>query len=72
VLTVVTNYGPAFTDRFATGIGLIFLVIVLVSPGGVMGVASWLDARVRRRLVAREIAPGPGATPAASGSPGGA
>jgi branched-chain amino acid transport system permease protein len=70
VLTVVTNYGPAFTDRFATGIGLIFLVIVLVSPGGLMGVASWLDARMRRWLAAREIAPG--ATPAASGSPGGA
>ena len=68
VLTVVTNYGPAFTDRFATGIGLIFLVIVLVSPGGLMGVASWLDSRLRRWLASRGMTPG--ATPAASGSGG--
>jgi len=70
VLTVVTNYGPAFSDRYATGIGLIFLAIVLLSPGGLMGMATWLDGRLRGWLAGHHGAGG--AAPAATGSSGGA
>ena len=39
-------------ERFHTLIGAIFLVIVLVSPGGLMGIWSWLG-RSRQRVAAR-------------------
>jgi branched-chain amino acid transport system permease protein len=47
-VTVLAAYGPAFTDRYATGIGAIFLAIVLISPGGLVGIAMSIDARVRQ------------------------
>jgi branched-chain amino acid transport system permease protein len=50
VFTVLEIYGPAFTDRYATIIGAIFLVIVLVSPGGLVGILGHLDAIVSRHL----------------------
>ncbi|MGZ3631922.1 MAG: branched-chain amino acid ABC transporter permease [Candidatus Limnocylindrales bacterium] len=50
VLTILTTYGPGFTDRFQTGIGIAFLAIVLVSPGGLVGIGTALDARLRRWL----------------------
>ena len=36
--------------RFNTVVGLIFLAIVLVSPGGLMGIWESLTDRLRRRL----------------------
>jgi branched-chain amino acid transport system permease protein len=50
VITVLTTYAPGITDRYETIIGLIFLAIVLASPGGLVGIGTWLDARIRRLL----------------------
>lgn len=50
VFTVLEIYGPAFTDRYVTIIGSVFLVIVLLSPGGLIGISGRLDAALRRRL----------------------
>jgi branched-chain amino acid transport system permease protein len=50
VFTVLEIYGPAFTDRYVTIIGAVFLAIVLLSPGGLMGIAGRLDAAIRQRL----------------------
>lgn len=50
VFTILEIYGPGFTDRYESVIGLVFLAIVLASPGGIMGIATWLDARIRDRL----------------------
>ncbi len=58
VFTVLEIYGPAFTDRYVTIIGTVFLVIVLLSPGGLIGIAGRLDAALRRRLAARAPATG--------------
>jgi branched-chain amino acid transport system permease protein len=44
---------PLGTERFPTWLGLIFLVVVLVSPGGLMGLwHRWID-RLGRRLAGR-------------------
>jgi branched-chain amino acid transport system permease protein len=53
VFTLLEIYGPAYTDRYSTIIGLIFLTIVLMSPGGIVGIATSLDARIERWLLAR-------------------
>lgn len=50
LFTVVETYSPAYTDRFETLIGLVFLAVVLVSPGGLAGILAWIDRMVRRRL----------------------
>ena len=49
VYTMLSTYLSSWTDRYATWIGVIFLVIVLVSPGGLVGAASAVGARLRRR-----------------------
>ena len=38
IFAVLDNYVRDYTDRFNTVIGLVFLVIVLLSPGGVVGI----------------------------------
>jgi branched-chain amino acid transport system permease protein len=57
VFVVINNYAPDIgfiSDRFHTVIGLIFLVIVLVSPNGLIGL--WERATVgRRRTVPGDI-----------------
>jgi branched-chain amino acid transport system permease protein len=45
VYTLLDTYTRGWTDRFATLLGIIFLGIVLVSPGGVVGVLAWLSHR---------------------------
>jgi len=50
VFTVLEIYGPAITDRYATIIGAVFLVIVLLSPGGLIGIGGRVDTAVRRFL----------------------
>ena len=52
--TVGTWLGPG---RFATVLGVIFLVIVLASPGGLIGLSESIMARLRRR--SRGSAPEP-------------
>lgn len=46
VYTVLDTYLRGWTDRFTTWLGVIFLVIVLLSPGGLAGLAGGL---LRRR-----------------------
>ena len=50
VYTICDTYMRGWTDRFATYLGIVFLAIVLISPGGVVGALSWATAWVRRRL----------------------
>jgi branched-chain amino acid transport system permease protein len=50
VYTVCDTYMRGFTDRFATYLGIVFLVIVLVSPGGIAGLLTSGSAWVRRHL----------------------
>ncbi len=50
VFTVLEIYGPALTDRYVTIIGAVFLVIVLLSPGGLVGIAGRIDTVLRRIL----------------------
>ncbi len=68
-LTILSIYGPAFSDRYATGIGAIFLAIVLLSPGGLVGLAAAVDGRLRGLLASRAVpdAMGPSPSPPAAG-----
>jgi branched-chain amino acid transport system permease protein len=50
IYTLCDTYLRGWTDRFATWLGVVFLVIVLVSPGGVVGLFTTGSAWVRRRL----------------------
>jgi branched-chain amino acid transport system permease protein len=63
-VTLLTNFANDYTARFNTVIGLIFIAILLLSPGGIAGIADSLSGRLR---TARRSRPG---TPAASGSSG--
>jgi branched-chain amino acid transport system permease protein len=67
VYTMCDTYLRGFTDRFATYLGVVFLVIVVVSPGGLVGVFTSAGSWVRRRLGGpSDVAgtPGPLAEPA--------
>ena len=68
IYTLCDTYLRGFTDRFSTWLGVVFLVIVLASPGGVVGLLADVDARVRRRggrgTGAAASEPGPGTEPA--------
>ena len=48
--TLCDTYLRGWTDRFTTWLGVVFLVIVLVSPGGVVGALGSAGAWVRRHL----------------------
>jgi branched-chain amino acid transport system permease protein len=65
--TLCDTYLRGWTDRFTTWLGVVFLVIVLVSPGGVVGVLSTAGAWVRRHLAGDRPEPqtevGAGAAP---------
>jgi branched-chain amino acid transport system permease protein len=60
LFTILQTFSPAYTDRFETLIGVIFLAVVLASPGGLAGIAIWIDRWIRRRLGERP----PSLTPA--------
>jgi branched-chain amino acid transport system permease protein len=49
VYLLFDTYMRGWSDRFTTWLGLIFLVIVLVSPGGVVGFLTTVVQRLRRR-----------------------
>jgi branched-chain amino acid transport system permease protein len=56
IFVAVENYTRGYTERFETWVGLLFLVIVLLSPGGVAGIATSLARRARRALRGRVAA----------------
>jgi branched-chain amino acid transport system permease protein len=58
VFVVINNYAPDIgfiSDRFHTLIGVVFLVIVLVSPSGLMGLWERATAKRSRRPVTQDI-----------------
>jgi branched-chain amino acid transport system permease protein len=55
--TVCDTYMRGWTDRFTTWLGVVFLVIVLVSPGGVVGALGTVGTWIRRRLPGEPPAP---------------
>jgi len=50
LFTVLDTYTRGATERFQTWIGLIFLVVVLLSPGGIVGVWRSVGSRLQRLL----------------------
>jgi branched-chain amino acid transport system permease protein len=50
LFTIVETYSPAYTDRFETLVGLVFLAVVFQSPGGLAGILARIDRVVRRRM----------------------
>ncbi|HEX5995559.1 MAG TPA: branched-chain amino acid ABC transporter permease [Jiangellales bacterium] len=62
VYTLLDTYTRGWSDRFATWLGMIFLAIVLVSPGGVVGAFAALAARLGSMLRRRGRAAGPAAS----------
>ena len=54
LFTLIQTYSPRYTDRFETLIGLVFLAVVLASPGGNVGISGSLDRWVQRRLAGRK------------------
>ncbi|MEA2292115.1 MAG: hypothetical protein QOF17_1135 [Solirubrobacteraceae bacterium] len=46
--TLLTNFANDYTPRFNTVIGLIFIAILLLSPGGIAGIWESVAGRVRR------------------------
>lgn len=71
VYTVCDTYMRGYTDRFSTYLGIVFLIIVLISPGGIVGLLTTTAAWVHRHLGG---GPQPGApeVPGAPASPGAA
>ena len=55
--TLCDTYLRGWTDRFTTWLGVVFLVILLVSPGGVVGALGSLGTGIRRRLSGPPPAP---------------
>ncbi len=62
---VRTDNLPVVGGTFHTLIGVIFLVIILVSPGGLMGIWSWVAGRGSRLFPGPAAAPSPAAAPVA-------
>ena len=56
IYTYCDTYMRGWTDRFNTWLGVVFLVIVLVSPGGVVGIVGSAGAWVRARLAGEQPA----------------
>ncbi len=53
VYTVCDTYVRGWTDRFTTWLGVIFLVILLVSPGGIVGLLTMTADWLRKQLLGR-------------------
>jgi branched-chain amino acid transport system permease protein len=47
-VTLLTNFANDYTARFNTVIGVVFIVILLLSPGGISGLWDGLERRRRR------------------------
>jgi branched-chain amino acid transport system permease protein len=67
IYTYCDTYMRGWTDRFNTWLGVVFLVIVLVSPGGVVGIfgsaGTWVRARLAGEPPARPVEPAPPPSP---------
>lgn len=59
IYTVCDTYLRGWTDRFTTWLGVVFLVIVLVSLGGVVGMFENAGTRLRRHPPGGPAAPVP-------------
>ena len=68
VYALLDNYSREWTpdvgsvlgpERFNTIIGIVFLIIVLLSPGGLVGLWEQISDRVKRRPTAGPGAEGP-------------
>ena len=46
-VTLLTNFANDYTARFNTVIGLIFIGVLLLSPGGISGISEYVVRRVR-------------------------
>ena len=46
-------------ERFETWFGVIFLIVILLSPGGLMGIWTFLTGRVERALARGPTSPDP-------------
>jgi len=57
IFVAAESYTRGYTERFETWIGALFLVIVLLSPGGVAGIVTSLTQRARRLVADRLGAP---------------
>ena len=57
--TLCDTYLRGWTDRFTTWLGVVFLVIVLASPGGAVGALGSAGAWIRGRLPGRPPPAGP-------------
>jgi branched-chain amino acid transport system permease protein len=70
IYTYCDTYLRGVTDRFDTWLGVVFLVIVLVSPGGVVGILgsayTWLGQRLAGDGPTRSTEPPPPSAVAAS------
>jgi branched-chain amino acid transport system permease protein len=71
IYTLCSTYLPGITPRFTTWLGVIVLVVLLVSPGGIIGAAEGTVGRIRRLLgvdrppqAPQDGAPSPGSGPA--------
>jgi branched-chain amino acid transport system permease protein len=68
IYTYCDTYLRGVTDRFDTWLGVVFLVIVLVSPGGVVGILgsahTWLSQRLAGDGPTRSAQPPPSAVTA--------
>ena len=57
LFTLMDTYTRGYTDRFETLVGLLFLAVVLASPGGLAGLAATIDRWVRRRFREKVVIP---------------
>jgi hypothetical protein len=46
-------------ERFETWFGVIFLIVILLSPGGLMGIWTFLTGRVERAMARGPTSPDP-------------
>lgn len=56
-VTLLTNFANDYTARFNTVIGLIFIAILLLSPGGIAGIWQGVSDRVRSGRAGRARPP---------------
>jgi branched-chain amino acid transport system permease protein len=64
IYTLCDTYLRGWTDRFTTWLGVVFLVIVLVSPGGVVGLLGSAGTWLRRHLPGHHLPPAAPVAPA--------
>jgi branched-chain amino acid transport system permease protein len=64
----LVHYVGISEERFHTLIGVAFLLIVLLNPGGLIGIWEWFRKRMSRRLGPKPRSPEPIPSPAGPGA----